>query len=457
MSNTLEDRLTAALHARADLIQPEDLRLLEPIAPRYRARRSVALLAAASIVIAGTIAAVWFTNGNDERLEPSKPMPDGYVEVERLTGYVDGDDRADLIRIGRLADERTVPSPTMLVVDLADRRATAELAAGPVPKLVGLADLTGSGQAIVTRRPQSEGFELVVHVLAGDRLDQAKAGKADAELLRQTDPSDGLGYSVTGGLETWGIDGRDPEKLQRPTVHTWTVSDGRLMRTLARRDRCWHVGEPQPTDCPTVNEVPSSGGYVAGLRTQIDLDGDGTADKIRVSWPQGDVGARDDQVRDTNRGVIVAELSTGGRTGQYLPGIVPTSLLRVDAQRWPRLGGGETPIVAVSTRFVPDVPEAVYGLVDGVLTELIVPADADIDPFGFPLVGEDRWVQAALIDGRMVSWVGDRVPKPGSGTIQVDVYDFAVRESNLIPVKRPGAWCTNAASADPPTRCRPAR
>lgn len=439
MSSTLEDRLTAALHARADLVQPEDLRESAPPAP-FRLRRSTALLAAASVVIAGTIAAVWLTN-DEGKPEPAKPMPDGYVEVDRLTGDVDGDGRDDLVRLGRLRDEVRLPSAPLLVADLAtDRRTAVKLDAGPVPALVGLADVGVPGHGIVTKRPRPDGFELSVHAMETGRLAKVEAARSEANLLRsEGDPGD-LAYTTADGLRTWAINGRDPAALQRPYLLVWAVVNGRLTRTVIK-DQCWQIGEPEPTACPHLAGVPSDGDYVPGLRLDADLDGDGRADKIRVSWPRSENNAK-------SSAVIVASLSSGDRTGRYLPGgSLPGTL------RSARLPGaaGDVPVVVVETDFPGGMPYDIFRVLDGRLTPLTVAAGAPVDPSSS--VSTARRQSNAFTDGRLMSW-RLRLPDNEGAVKTVEVYDYRVADARLVPVRRAGSWCVSTAyGTDLPRAC----
>jgi hypothetical protein len=102
MSTVIEDRLTTALRARAELVQPEDLRHLalpQPESLRWRRPAVIALVAAA--VAAVVVPLVLKGNHSpDHHPLPSDhfPMPTP-TPTKTLSGDVDGDGRPDRVRV----------------------------------------------------------------------------------------------------------------------------------------------------------------------------------------------------------------------------------------------------------------------------------------------------------------------------------------------------------------------
>lgn len=96
MSTLMEDRLTVALRARAELVQPEGLQhqtLSQPLRPPVR-RRALVVSVAAAVVVAGVLTVV--VNSRDSKDHPPAdriPKP-----VHSLSGDVDRDGRADRLR-----------------------------------------------------------------------------------------------------------------------------------------------------------------------------------------------------------------------------------------------------------------------------------------------------------------------------------------------------------------------
>lgn len=443
MSTNLEDRLTAALAARADLVQPEDLQPPAPFAAYHPLRRSTALLAAASVVIAGAIAAVLLT-GNDDRPEPAdQPMPNGYVEIDRATGDVDGDGRADLVRVGlsepdlvRLEQaerEEVLPTASILVVDAAaGDQVTVTYPAGPAPRLEGLTKVGLRGRAIVTRQSRpNDAFTLVVYGYESGILKQLRPTAPGLTSDMRTDYE--FAYDVGSRLTTWQL-GSDLEALQRVTVSRWAADKGRL---VARNGgiQCWRVPDPKPSECPEITEIPS--GYVTGIWDAVDLDRDGALDQIRVASRPGDP--------DKGNPVVIVRLDSGKTTGLHLPAGGPPPA-EVHSLRLPE-EEAEVPVLAVEGDFPDGGPLSLYRMLDGRLTEVRVDRGAPVDPMG---PGKQiSWTRVR--DGVLVGWTSNTVRTP-SGEVRVDIYSFEVDGTQLIPV-REGEQCFDPNIDELPRPC----
>jgi hypothetical protein len=158
MSARIEDRLSAALRARAELVQPEDLRHLSPPGRRPRQWKKPAIVAlAAAACVAVVVVPLVSRHHGSSRDEPAKRvhvpygpakdlLPEGPYQapeatlVHRLTGDMDGDGRPDQVRAhGR---EVTVTLAADPAHPLTYRDSTLH-------GLVGLMPTTGGAHAIV--------------------------------------------------------------------------------------------------------------------------------------------------------------------------------------------------------------------------------------------------------------------------------------------------------------------
>lgn len=424
MSTHLEDRLTAALAARADLVQPEDLRPLARSAAPYSPRRSTALLAAASVVIAGTIAAVLLTSRNDDRPEPARPLPDGYVEVGRATGDVDGDGRDDLVRLARRE------STASLVVDLATAdRLTKTLPAGGLPELVGLTDVGTPGRVIVTRHPgEGADFTLAVHAFDDGRLVQVRERKDSDERLQQRGADVRIGYSVAPGLTVWRFVGPAPEEVEEVRVVNWSLEGGQLVGRFGDF-RCLRRGDPVPRACPDVTSVPDD--LVGGPRITVDLDADGVEDDVQISTSK---------VPGATVPVIIATLSTGDRTGVTMRDYGTFGGLRTVRLQSP---DGPVTAVVVQSALRGGTPRSVYRLVDGRLTDLLSATSDPVEPGRLDKAGYRVW--SAVADGTLLSWRQVTRGQPTSAE-KVEIYRYRTDGFRLIPVKV-GRRCFDALSA----------
>jgi hypothetical protein len=142
MSTGIEEHLTDALRARADLVQPEDLRHLTlPAAAATPIRRRpavVGLVAAAAAVAAVVVPTVLREDHNaDHPLPPTSGVP---TPVHSLSGDVDGDGRTDRVsETDGILDVRLAAEPRRsIVANVTD-----------MVGLIGFAEVGGHGLGIV--------------------------------------------------------------------------------------------------------------------------------------------------------------------------------------------------------------------------------------------------------------------------------------------------------------------
>ena len=161
MSTLMEDRLAAALRARAEQVGPEDLGRLEVPETSHRSwRPALAVLAAAAAVAA--VAVPLATRGSDDAqpappATSSTPTPSAvatpFDETSRAEGDVDGDGADDLVR---------TDGEGLVRVDFADG-SRAELQQPMGAAIEGLAEVGTPGLAVVLGI--DSGDERPAHVL----------------------------------------------------------------------------------------------------------------------------------------------------------------------------------------------------------------------------------------------------------------------------------------------------
>lgn len=237
MSTLMEDRLAAALRARAEQVQPEDLRPLVPAAPsearrtRTARRRRAAVLvglatAACSVAVAGPL--LLGDPGPDEATAPAVPTePQPTSSTERPMGAtvvdVDGDGTEDTATVVRQDGD------PVLRVDLGSGdRVEAPLPEGVPGSLLVAGDLGGEpGQELVV--PLSDrAYDLprVFTWLAGEGLVVATYPESGLEGWRADVPQNRWTV-LKNSLRTWEAervegDGRYP-------YWDWSLDDrGRL-------------------------------------------------------------------------------------------------------------------------------------------------------------------------------------------------------------------------------------
>lgn len=230
MSTLMEDRLTAALQARADQVQPEDLRPLDVPTVRRLPKRPFWGVLAAAAATAAILVPLAFDGG-----ESARPAPAPSTEQASFRGDVDGDGTDDLVRLDR---------SNLLRVDLAvGARIESQLDSGA--ELMGLADLGVSGLAVVLDAGGGVGDAAVLRVVDGDLF---PVSTGDREWIGRAE-----------GQTFWVADRRlytgmyDPQHLDREvvavTVRSWTMPDDFLSSEEVGR-WCWeHRTGAEPRPC----------------------------------------------------------------------------------------------------------------------------------------------------------------------------------------------------------------
>ncbi len=151
MSTLMEDRLTAALRARADLVQPEDLQhhslQRTRSTPLWRRPVVIALVAAAAVAAIVVPLALRGDNTTEQPLKLSHhwpPAPHHGQPTQKLTDHLTGDVDGDGI-----ADQIRESGHTLTVTLAADPAHPLTQSNAHLGGLVGLADIGGGGQAIL--------------------------------------------------------------------------------------------------------------------------------------------------------------------------------------------------------------------------------------------------------------------------------------------------------------------
>ncbi|MCW2797537.1 hypothetical protein [Nocardioides sp.] len=282
--NSLEDRLTSALAARADLVQPEDLRPDDVPAPKVLWLRRPAMYAVAAAACAAVIAAPFVMGGDDDgEPSPAPPAPsltklppqqdiggDWAVRGDGRRVDVDGDGTPDNVRVRA---EKGDPIYGRLRIE-ADLSSTGSQVFGIVDS--GGLDF-GSPEAISA--DSDEARELVLY---RDGLDAAVLDLVDDQLVEATLPVSPplLNGAVPASDPHRGYDSRwwiEPgtrvlysylsvdtfsgiEPLETPRVYpvevtAWSLVDGALMPSRVGRQCIDRAADPT-IDLP----VPCAGG-----------------------------------------------------------------------------------------------------------------------------------------------------------------------------------------------------
>ena len=292
MRKALEDRLTSALVARAELVRPEDIehQTLEPRRPTPLWRRPavVALVAAACVVAVVVPLATRGDHATDQpvQLDHDWPPPPHHTQpvqglTDRLSGDIDGDGRPDLIEV----------SGHTLTVTLAAEPQHPLTESNPgTAGLVGLTDVGGPGQAVlVSTNDLGSGAEWQAIAL--------RRGQLKLVLLHEPDQAGSIavvpGYE-TGWLTPQGVAMKgvlDP--MQRGERHL-AVKASRLEVRSGRPvlvpvgHWCWDVvTQKVPAPCPDgVDDAfdPGPHGSLPPLLPRVDIN-----DSISLTdtWHEG--------------------------------------------------------------------------------------------------------------------------------------------------------------------------
>lgn len=270
MRGIVEDRLAAALEARAELVAPEDLRPIE-IPPRGRLPVGVLLLAAAAT--AAVIAAPFLVEdgsrtapsygpagspsvgtSQSSESEPTDPpeshsLPADLLEVARQRADVDGDGRPDQVRVLVDAPTPNEPGGGFVEVSLAaGGTGVAEAPFGYLGPVEPALDVNGDGrdQVLVGHTPGGDSSRLLVFTWHEDDLVLTTTeGKAPLGSEESGNYVAGY-YTQDRGLFSWST--RD---LVGPT-HTieewsWSVDGDRLVPTPVGMSCVRNIGPNEPT------------------------------------------------------------------------------------------------------------------------------------------------------------------------------------------------------------------
>lgn len=243
MSTLIEDRLTAALRARAEQVGQEDLGLLELPATSRRSWRPVLAGLAAAATVAAVAVPLALQGSDDARPAPpassatSSPstVATPFTETSRAEGDVDGDGADDLVR----TDESG-----LVRVDLANGR-RAELQQPLGSSIEGLAEMGTPGLAVVVGI--DSGDERPAHVLRWvDGGLEEVAPDGDAWIGSRAGQTFWVEDRV---LYTGTFEGPLDEQV-RVRTRAWELRDGRL-QSNPMGERCWlpSAKEPHPVSC----------------------------------------------------------------------------------------------------------------------------------------------------------------------------------------------------------------
>ena len=420
-----EDRLGAALRARAETVEVEDLRPPELPAPVPAPRRRL-LVPLASVAVAVLVAAPFVAGGGADPLPPVPvPEPDGALRMD-----VDGDGDLDAVSVEYEPSIRVYDVQVQLLDGPAIRYSGL---AGSRPNLIGAADLDDDGAA-----------EIAVHV--GDDPDALPEffRYADGNIRRLRPPatlavvngwpmaSELNRYALVGGrLYTWQFDPDDPRSPQQTGFWRWEVEGKDGLAPGAREQRCVDATDVVPSECSIVPRVQRQTG-------EADVDGDGAVDRVTLSFVAAD---RDATVRRFEVEVALAAGSTATVEGP--------------AGWWPRLrapvaiGDGDRQQVVVEQADEGSGDLALFGLAGSELVRLTPTGPGpgfQRDPAG----GGRDWRAGPR---RLVSV---EVPPDGSAgpgeQTRVRVADWTVQGKRLVRVED-GEQCLDPSTGDLPAPC----
>ena len=268
MSTLMEDRLTAALRARADQVQPEDLRPVDvPVvsleaqrARTARRRRTAVLAGLAAAACAAAVAGPLLLgdtggDGSPQPANPIEPRPTSSTERPQpgLAADVDGDGQSDEVRLVPVDGGGFV-----LVVD----RATGEREVADAPvsdpgALVSAGDLGGSpGEELVLQVTDEPSVLPAVYTWMGrDGLVLGAYPAGDLNGWRPEVPQTRWSADEDG-LRTWEVESVEGE--QRVPYWDWALDVGAKLRPGPMGTRCLDDAASVPEPCPDLPEPTKS-------------------------------------------------------------------------------------------------------------------------------------------------------------------------------------------------------
>jgi hypothetical protein len=430
MSTQLEDRLTAALSARADQVRPEDLAPIEV----PRARRVVRLHppTAYALVAAACLAAVAapfvLNNAHSARHESAPatfPTVTGGADwpvVDQSDIDVDGDGHDDTVRLrsdgsGIRVEVEPSTGGGLTAVVLRETGKGAKLAA-ETPDLNG----DGAREVLVqfpAEHPDWPMVQVAPVVLTDGGFVEPAFDPQQFDVRRDADTefhTKDFWVDADGALiESSIVDGWDPSAPADTEVQTvltsWTLDADRMVHT-GLGTKCLRVSAPRATyDCSnapadgTTALTPAAGPWAgAGEKATMQLD-DGDPDTIGLTGQS--VTDCADQPQGTFQ-LVVASSVYGDQTTQLAAGPTPRLLTRpivVDGGYGPmtgalveRVGCSETTVEAYfwhSDSLYPTFPKADAGVFFGTRGDQVTWAAPD---------GSLYTRQPDAADGRFRTW-----------------------------------------------------
>lgn len=363
--SAIEDRLSAALEARSELVQPEDLRPAELPGPPASVTwlRHPATYVAAAAACAAVIAAPFLLSSGDDGSQPSPaPAPSEVAPLVDIGGAwpspedpsridVDGDGTRDPVRV-RLEPGEPLIGPRIRVE--AELSSTGDLVwavidSGEVSANIAFdAQLDGDpGREILVYR---DGLDLAVLDLAVDRLVEPTAPETPL-LLNGTVEEQGTGRGFEsrvwvdrGALYSYLSDDSfsEIEPLSTPLIYpvsvtSWSISDGVLVPGGPARQCVDVISDTGSGDLPPLVDCADSGGA------------SGTG--VPAFFPEAEelAGLGDSFEVDLDGGVATVALEGTARNGTVEEG---------DAELVVTFPGGDTQTVAVPPGWQPSVHTA---------------------------------------------------------------------------------------------------
>lgn len=345
--STVEDRLTRALTARADLVQLEDLRATPPSDPQRSLLRRPAtyLLAAAACAAAVSIPFVVDGDGSDQPAPPPttqtpEPTPPAEVagadwpEVDSFGKYdVDGDGAPDLVVTRTRSGENLTQDAWRVEAQLASGGTYAVLLDGEgwEINLIDPVDLDGDGGDEILYYNGLETVEIGVLDLVGPGLE---------DLDVPSDP--GITTQYTGHLLAWWLDagnlyssrsveggfiagdhtGKQIEPEYAVDLWQWTLTDGALVPLELERQCVRALAPFEPYPCeggrpnPYIDLFPEAT-ETLGVGEELSLDFDGGGDDPVVL--ENVSGQPIDGEIDEGDVELVVALSNGGELRAAVP------------------------------------------------------------------------------------------------------------------------------------------
>lgn len=349
--NATEERLVAALHARAELVTPESLTPASPpSAARSVARPGLWLAAAAAVLAAvGTGVVVQQSLDDDQRPQPAREvLPEGGLRAD-----LDGDG----------ADDRAVVEDGLLRVNLAaDPGATVEAEVHRRAELMGAADVDANtlGLAVSTREAQLSGRPVEVWRVVDGALQRSRP--ADGGFYMSDEFS--RVYLADGDLLISEWTGTPPrEGLTRRVQTSRLVLDDQGNLTAVETDPWCMVGLADPRPCAA---GVASLGSTKGLPLMLPEADDPTyAVGEPSTWEMTDQGTAVLEKRG-NRIVLVSSTSDGSSQEARVPAALGTSPTLSDAVRFP----GDAPFFLVAGETGDATEMAVFSYLNGTLSQL---------------------------------------------------------------------------------------